>query len=280
MAFVARELAQAGHIHSDVVTVMGEGLEAYAQEPFRWSTANWSGATASGKPRPRHPAARLRPVQPRGRPAPAQGDLGRAVIKVSAVKPEHRIVRPPPPSSRPRKTSCRPSSTASSTATSSSCCASRARAPTACPSCTACRPASACSGPRLQGRPGHRRPDVGASGKTPGRHPRLARSPGGRPPGPCAGRRPHPAGRRGRGPDHRRRRRLQPVPAAHRSRQREASTWGYGRELFFASVPLGLSPPDGRADFGFKRCLEEPAPGWTGLGPGVRRDERVRGGNG
>ena len=31
--FVARELAGAGHIHSDVVTVMGEGIHRYFQEP-------------------------------------------------------------------------------------------------------------------------------------------------------------------------------------------------------------------------------------------------------
>jgi phosphogluconate dehydratase len=34
MAFVVRELLAAGLVHRDVVTVAGEGLEAYAREPF------------------------------------------------------------------------------------------------------------------------------------------------------------------------------------------------------------------------------------------------------
>ena len=33
VAFVARELAEHGHIHTDVTTIMGRGIEAYFQEP-------------------------------------------------------------------------------------------------------------------------------------------------------------------------------------------------------------------------------------------------------
>lgn len=95
VAFVARELAKAGHIHSDVQTVIGDGIEAYFQEPAMidgelvWKdgveeSLDLSILRPASDPFDREGGLRL-----------VQGDLGRAVIKISAVKPENRIVEAP-----------------------------------------------------------------------------------------------------------------------------------------------------------------------------------------
>jgi phosphogluconate dehydratase len=95
MAFVVRELLEARLLHADVTTVCGEGLEAYALEPLlqdghlRWSPA--PGRSLDSEV--------LRPVSdpfaPDGGIRLLTGNLGRAVIKVSAVKPQHRVVEAP-----------------------------------------------------------------------------------------------------------------------------------------------------------------------------------------
>ncbi|WP_292035710.1 MULTISPECIES: phosphogluconate dehydratase [unclassified Brevundimonas] len=95
VAFVARELAMAGNLHTDVVTVMGQGIEAYFQEP---SLVNgelvWRDGVSETLDRDiLRPASD--PFQKDGGLRLVQGDLGRAVIKVSAVKPENRIVEAP-----------------------------------------------------------------------------------------------------------------------------------------------------------------------------------------
>jgi phosphogluconate dehydratase len=94
-AFIVRELARGGHLHADVQTIMGEGLEAYFQEPvLRDGDLIWTdGLSESLDPAILRPASD--PFQKDGGLRLVQGDLGRAVIKISAVKPEHRIVEAP-----------------------------------------------------------------------------------------------------------------------------------------------------------------------------------------
>ncbi|MEY4765699.1 MAG: Phosphogluconate dehydratase [Pseudomonadota bacterium] len=95
MGFLMRELVAAGLLHADVRTVMGEGLAAYTQEPWlNQGQLAWRAVPASSGD-----TAVLRPV---AEPFSADGGLklmcgniGRGVIKVSAVKPEHRVVRAP-----------------------------------------------------------------------------------------------------------------------------------------------------------------------------------------
>lgn len=94
VAFVTRELVEAGNLHPDVTTIMGQGLEAYFKEP-RLEDGELVWRDTVREPGPDHPAARLGPVRPRGGLRLVQGDLGRAVIKISAVKPENRIVEAP-----------------------------------------------------------------------------------------------------------------------------------------------------------------------------------------
>lgn len=95
MGYLMQELLAAGLLHADVATVMGHGLHAYTQEPWL------DGDQLSWRPVPTTSAdtAVLRPVSDPfsadGGLRLLQGNLGRSVVKVSAVKPEHRLVRAP-----------------------------------------------------------------------------------------------------------------------------------------------------------------------------------------
>ncbi|MFO0286089.1 MAG: phosphogluconate dehydratase [Brevundimonas sp.] len=95
VAFVTRALALAGYIHSDVRTVAGEGIYHYFREPvMQDGQLVWvDGVTETLDPDILRPASE--PFDREGGLRLVQGNLGRAVIKVSAVKPEHRIVEAP-----------------------------------------------------------------------------------------------------------------------------------------------------------------------------------------
>ena len=95
MGFLMRELTQAGLLHLDVKTVMGEGLAAYTQEPWlNDGQLAWRPAPAtSGDTTVLRPVSE--PFSADGGLKLMRGNLGRGVIKVSAVKPEHRVVRAP-----------------------------------------------------------------------------------------------------------------------------------------------------------------------------------------
>lgn len=94
-AFVARELLDAGLLHEDVTTVLGKGLRAHCTEPFLENGAlTWKPvAAASGDDNVVRPASH--PFSPEGGLRLLSGNLGRAVVKLSAVKPEHRLVEAP-----------------------------------------------------------------------------------------------------------------------------------------------------------------------------------------
>ena len=95
MAFVTRELLKAGLAHEDVLTVAGQGLSHYTREPFLDGEALvWrEGATDSLDRDILRPVSD--PFQAEGGLRLLKGSLGRAVIKTSAVKPEHLIVTAP-----------------------------------------------------------------------------------------------------------------------------------------------------------------------------------------
>lgn len=95
VAFVARELANAGNIHTDVQTIMGPGIHHYFQEPSLVDGALvWrDGVAESLDTDILRPASD--PFDREGGLRLVQGDLGRAVIKISAVKPENRLVEAP-----------------------------------------------------------------------------------------------------------------------------------------------------------------------------------------
>jgi phosphogluconate dehydratase len=95
MAFLIRELLQAGYLHGDSMTVMGGGLDAYCAEP--WLDAGrlqWRPApAASGDLDVLRPADN--PFSAHGGLKLLTGNLGRSVIKTSAMKPEHHLVEAP-----------------------------------------------------------------------------------------------------------------------------------------------------------------------------------------
>ncbi len=93
--FVIRELLSAGLLDGDVQTVAGESLSRYTQEPvLNGDSVVWRDAPAvSGDEAVLRTATA--PFSADGGLRLLQGNLGRSVIKVSAVKPEHRIVEAP-----------------------------------------------------------------------------------------------------------------------------------------------------------------------------------------
>ena len=96
MAWVIRELLSAGLAHEDVATVMGKGLSAYARNPSLDSGGKliWQDAPQqSGDPDVL--ATVDKPFRADGGLRVLTGNLGRAVIKVSAVKPGNLCVRAP-----------------------------------------------------------------------------------------------------------------------------------------------------------------------------------------
>ena len=95
MAFVIRELLDAGLLHGDIMTVAGSSLRDYTREPaLADEKLEWMEATSKSRDE-----TMLRPVS-----APFSGDgglrlltgnLGRAVIKTSAVKDEYLTIEAP-----------------------------------------------------------------------------------------------------------------------------------------------------------------------------------------
>ncbi|GAB2803033.1 phosphogluconate dehydratase [Halomonas shantousis] len=95
MSFLFRELLGAGLIHGDIPTVFGTDLTAYTQEPFlEDGKLVWrEGPETSLDEEILSPVAR--PFAPTGGLTVLDGNLGRGVIKTSAVKQEHHFVEAP-----------------------------------------------------------------------------------------------------------------------------------------------------------------------------------------
>ncbi len=95
MAFVVRELLDAGLAHEDVLTVAGPGLRRYQSEPFlEDGRLVWrEGAGVSLDPDILRPVSD--PFLREGGIKLLNGGLGRAVMKTSAVKPEHLAIEAP-----------------------------------------------------------------------------------------------------------------------------------------------------------------------------------------
>jgi phosphogluconate dehydratase len=89
--YVLRELLSAGYLHEDVLTVRPEGLKAYTRAPvMRPQGLQWQDLGPSGDDTVLRPASA--PFSPTGGLKLLQGNLGRAVIKVSAVPDAHHVV--------------------------------------------------------------------------------------------------------------------------------------------------------------------------------------------
>ncbi|MDK4545130.1 phosphogluconate dehydratase [Kingella kingae] len=95
LPFVIRELRENGLLHDDVDTVVGHGMQAYTQEPFLDNDQLvWRDATAQSL---NDEILRTfdNPFSPNGGLRLMKGNVGRGVIKVSAVKDSHRIIEAP-----------------------------------------------------------------------------------------------------------------------------------------------------------------------------------------
>ncbi|GCD89612.1 phosphogluconate dehydratase [Nocardioides sp. LS1] len=95
IGFLVHTLLRAGLLHEDVRTIAGHGLWRYTTEPrLRGTELTWEeGPKASLDLDVLRPADD--PFAPDGGLRMLSGPLGRAVIKTSAVKPEHRSVTAP-----------------------------------------------------------------------------------------------------------------------------------------------------------------------------------------
>ena len=96
MGFLIRELLDDGLLHEDARTVWGEGLRAYAIEPHLGDNGNVTRSPApeiSGDEKVLATAGK--PFQSTGGLKVLKGNLGNAIIKTSAVKPDKRVIEAP-----------------------------------------------------------------------------------------------------------------------------------------------------------------------------------------
>lgn len=89
------QLLDAGLLHSDVNTIMGQGLEAYASEPKLQAGEVTFSPCATKSLNTKIIAAPETPFQPSGGLQHLKGNLGDAVIKVSAVADDRRAIEAP-----------------------------------------------------------------------------------------------------------------------------------------------------------------------------------------
>ncbi|NVJ48839.1 MAG: phosphogluconate dehydratase [Gammaproteobacteria bacterium] len=95
MAFIIQELLQAGLLHGDAKAVFADTLADYVAEPFieEGQLTYRAGPIQSGDRKVLRPASE--PFSREGGLQILTGNLGRSVIKVSAVAPEHQVIEAP-----------------------------------------------------------------------------------------------------------------------------------------------------------------------------------------
>lgn len=96
IALVIRELLDAGLLHNDVKTVAGEGgLRQYTQEPWlNEGKLEWREGTDKALD-DSIIATVAKPFMADGGLRLMHGNLGRAVVKTAAIKPENRVIKAP-----------------------------------------------------------------------------------------------------------------------------------------------------------------------------------------
>ncbi|PDT10734.1 MULTISPECIES: phosphogluconate dehydratase [unclassified Rhizobium] len=96
MGFLIKELLKHGLVHDDVRTVFGQGLQAYTVDARLGENR---GVLREPSPEKSHDPKVLSsietPFQANGGLKMLRGNLGKAVIKISAVKPERHIIEAP-----------------------------------------------------------------------------------------------------------------------------------------------------------------------------------------
>ncbi len=95
LAYMIGDLLEAGLLHPDTETVAGTGLHRYVAEPKVGPEGLYWDSAASRPINEKILRPASDPFQPKGGLKQLQGNLGRGVMKVSAVKPEHHVVEAP-----------------------------------------------------------------------------------------------------------------------------------------------------------------------------------------
>ena len=95
MGFLIQELLAGGYLHDDVKTVFGTGLSGYAAEAKLVDDKLSFEPAPAQSGNPKVLASVTEPFQTSGGLKLLTGNLGKSVIKVSAVKPEHRVIEAP-----------------------------------------------------------------------------------------------------------------------------------------------------------------------------------------
>ena len=95
LGYMIGELLSEGLLHDDVCTVAGDGLTRYTREPkMDAGTVIWTdGARHSLNDKILRPAKD--PFQPTGGLCQLSGNIGRGMMKISAVAPERRVIQAP-----------------------------------------------------------------------------------------------------------------------------------------------------------------------------------------
>ena len=94
--FVIRELLDGGLAHDDVNTILGRGLRAHCKEPFLDENDKVVWRDVPEQSGDENVLRKVtNPFSDNGGLILVQGNLGRAVMKISAVKKEHHIVEAP-----------------------------------------------------------------------------------------------------------------------------------------------------------------------------------------
>ncbi len=95
LGYMINDLLDAGLLHNDVTTVMGQGLDAYRQEPKLTDSgiAFVQGTTNSQNDKILRPSTD--PFQKTGGLKQLSGNLGTGMIKISAVAPERHVIEAP-----------------------------------------------------------------------------------------------------------------------------------------------------------------------------------------
>ena len=95
LSYMIGQLLDAGLLHPDARTIVGDGLDLYRQEPkLRDGTLTWEpGSGHTLNDRILRPATN--PFQPQGGLKQLSGNLGRGVIKVSAVAADRHVIEAP-----------------------------------------------------------------------------------------------------------------------------------------------------------------------------------------
>ncbi|VAW23901.1 Phosphogluconate dehydratase, partial [hydrothermal vent metagenome] len=95
MGFLIRELLEDGYLHNDVKTVLGTGLEKYTREAKLVDGEISYEPVPQISPLPKVLTSTKTPFSTNGGLKELKGNLGNSIIKISAVKPEHRRVKAP-----------------------------------------------------------------------------------------------------------------------------------------------------------------------------------------